>query len=182
MLVIFGGLPGVGKTTIARALAVRLKAVYLRIDTIEQAIRSSDVLAADADMGPTGYIVAYHLAADNLRMGRSVVADSVNSMALTRDAYKAVAEREAVNFLEVEVICSDKTEHRKRIETRESDIAGLALPTWRSIVAAPYESWGRPHLVLDTASLTARESLEIIIGALSSPNLRTPEFGDPGAH
>ena len=39
MLIIFGGLPGSGKSTIARALALRLGAVYLRIDTIEQAIR-----------------------------------------------------------------------------------------------------------------------------------------------
>ena len=39
MLIIFSGLPGSGKSTIARALAQQLGAVYLRIDTIEQAIR-----------------------------------------------------------------------------------------------------------------------------------------------
>ena len=38
MLIIFGGLPGVGKTSIARALAQKIGAVHLRIDTIEQAI------------------------------------------------------------------------------------------------------------------------------------------------
>jgi hypothetical protein len=54
---------------------------------------------------------------------------------VTRDAYKAVAENQNVGFLEVEVVCSDKAEHRKRIETRKSDIAGLVLPTWQSVVA-----------------------------------------------
>lgn len=34
MLIIFSGLPGSGKSTIARALAKRLGAVYLRIDTM----------------------------------------------------------------------------------------------------------------------------------------------------
>ena len=37
----FSGLPGVGKTTIARELARQIGAVHLSIDTIEQAIRSS---------------------------------------------------------------------------------------------------------------------------------------------
>jgi len=170
MFIIFGGLPGAGKTTIARALAERLKAVHLRIDTIEWAIHSANVLDAEADMGPTGYIVAYHLAADNLRMGRTVVADSVNPIPATRDAYRAVAEREAVRFLEIEVVCSDETEHRKRIETRKSDIAGLTPPTWQSVVARRYERWDRPHLVLDTALLTVEESIDEIMDALALLN------------
>ena len=40
MLIAFSGLPGTGKTSIARELAKRLHATYLRIDTIEQAIVS----------------------------------------------------------------------------------------------------------------------------------------------
>lgn len=39
MLIIFGGLSGVGKTTIAKSLAKHLKAVYLRIDTVEQVLK-----------------------------------------------------------------------------------------------------------------------------------------------
>lgn len=37
MLIVIGGLPGTGKTTLARLLASRIGAVHLRIDTIEQA-------------------------------------------------------------------------------------------------------------------------------------------------
>ena len=55
-LVVFGGLPGTGKTTIAKDVARRTGAVYLRIDTIEQAVRSANVLAGD--IGPAGYVVA----------------------------------------------------------------------------------------------------------------------------
>ncbi len=34
MLIVFSGLPGTGKTTIARELACRIGAIYLRIDVI----------------------------------------------------------------------------------------------------------------------------------------------------
>ncbi len=45
MLIIFGGLPGVGKTAIAAELARVIDALYLRIDSIEQAIRASGVVS-----------------------------------------------------------------------------------------------------------------------------------------
>jgi hypothetical protein len=78
MLIAFGGLPGTGKTTVAQKLARELAAVYLRIDTLEQAFNTS--VSGQADIGPAGYLAAYAIAGENLRLGSSVVADSVNSL------------------------------------------------------------------------------------------------------
>ena len=80
MLLILGGLPGVGKTAIATALAREMDAVHLRIDSIEQALRNSGVTIS----GPEGYVVAYAIARDNLNLGRTVIADSVNPVEITR--------------------------------------------------------------------------------------------------
>jgi predicted kinase len=70
MLIIFGGLPATGKTTIAKDLARQLGATYLRIDTIEQAIRDSTTVSQP--INEEGYCVAYAVAEDNLRLGRTV--------------------------------------------------------------------------------------------------------------
>jgi len=101
MLIILGGLPGTGKTTIARELARQLRAVHVRIDSIEEAILDSGVLSSSID--DAGYRVGNAVAADNLRIGRTVIADSVNPIPLSRDAWVEVANRAQVSAVEIEV-------------------------------------------------------------------------------
>jgi predicted kinase len=86
MLIIFAGLPGAGKSSVARELAGKLDAVWLRIDSIEQAIRESGVLPGSID--DVGYRAAFAVAGDNLGLGRIVVTDSVNDWMVTRDAWR----------------------------------------------------------------------------------------------
>ncbi len=163
MLYIIGGLPGTGKSTLAQRLARMQQAMHLRIDTIEQSLREAGCLIK----GPEGYVVAYRMAADNLRLGLQVVADSVNPLQVTRVAWREVAMQTGVPFLEIEVICSNEVEHRARIETRATDIAGLQLPTWAEVVGREYEPWDAAHLVIDTAGQTVEQSVAALHHALT---------------
>ena len=115
------------------------------------------------DLGPAGYIAGYAVSADNIRLGLSVVADSVNPLRITRDAWRDIAVQAGVDYLEVEIICSDKEQHRKRVEGRSSDIPGLVLPDWQCVVNRHYEPWNRDHLVLDTARLQPAEAVNEIV-------------------
>jgi predicted kinase len=166
VLIVFSGLPGSGKTTLAYALAARRAAIYLRIDTIEQAIRNAEVLAAD--IGSAGYAVALAIAESNLALGRTVVADCVNPVDESRAAWRAAADRTKSTLFNIEVLCSDPIEHRRRVETRISDIIGLASPTWQSVQQHEYEPWETEHFLVDTALLSQNQALELIERQLSA--------------
>jgi predicted kinase len=153
-----------GKTTIARDLARQLGATYLRIDTIEQAIRDSTTVRQP--ISDEGYRVAYAVAEENLRLGRTVISDSVNPIQLSRDAWIGVAHRAHARAAEVEVLCTDLQLHRQRVETRPADIGGLRLPTWEKVISREYEPWERKHIVIDTAGRSVAESVQELRDAL----------------
>jgi predicted kinase len=163
VLLILSGLPGVGKTTLARTLAEVGGAVHVRIDSIEQALRNQGVTVEGE-----GYAVAYAVAEDNLRTGRTVIADCVNPWPLTRREWHAVAERCGVPALDIEVVCSDTNEHRRRVESRTPDIPGHQPVTWADVMARDYRAWDEERLVVDTARLDVNECVRVIQSAIAT--------------
>lgn len=163
-LIVLSGLPGAGKSTIARALAEAIGAVWLRIDTIEVAIHASGVVPGSLD--DAGYRAAYAVAADNLRLGRDVIGDSVNPWSLTRDAWRDAGLGAGARVVEVEVICSDPAEHRRRVETRAIDVPGLVAPTWAEVTGRDYRPWDRERIVIDTAGRDIADGVAQVLAAL----------------
>lgn len=160
MLIIFSGLPGTGKSTLSRRLSHHLGATYLRIDSIEQAILRSSL--AVNEIIEAGYYAAYALAEDNLRIGQTVVADSVNPIPLTREDWQKVATRSNQPYINIEIICTDKATHRARVEGRVADISGHKLPSWQAVETRDYVPW-TADIVLDTAGATPDESFNSLL-------------------
>ena len=156
VLLIFSGLPGTGKTTLSRLLAKRLGAMYLRVDTVEHELSRY----VTGFMEDKGYRILYKLAADNLLLGRSVVADSCNPIDITRSAWEKVANDCNVTYVNIEIICSNKEEHRRRIETRISDIDGFTGPTWNEVLEREYQSWSNDIIQIDTALKSQEDCIE----------------------
>jgi predicted kinase len=163
MLIIFGGLPGTGKTTIAKQLAKTVGAVYLRVDTIEQTLKRSNAAISKDWCGPVGYFVCYELAKENLALGLTVIADTVNPIEITRNDWRRVAQVVGVKAYEIEVVCLDKAEHRRRVEARTTDIENHQLPTWQEVLDRDYQPWNNVDLQLDTSDLSIEESIQKVI-------------------
>ena len=166
MLVVLGGLPGVGKSAIAQLVAKKIGAMWLRIDIIEQAMR--EALALPEDIADGGYAVAYKLAEANLLLGLTVIADGVNPIALTRNSWREVAARADAILLEVEIVCSDSCEHRRRVEGRPLEISGLRLPNWEEVLARQYEPWSTADMAIDSSTLGPGEAATAIISAMKA--------------
>jgi predicted kinase len=139
VLVVFVGRPGTGKTTLARLASAELAAAHVRIDVIEAAILRSGI--GPPPLGPVGYAVAHEVAAACLQVGTPVVADAVNAVPAARAGWAARAASAGAPLRVIEVVVTDPDEHRRRVETRKSDVDGLVVPTWAQVIALEYEPW-----------------------------------------
>lgn len=162
ILYILSGLPGSGKTTLARLLAARVGAAHVRIDTIEQALRD----LCSVEVQGEGYRLAYRVASDILKVGVSAVADSCNPEEFTRREWEQVADDAGVRYVNIEVVCSDAREHRRRVETRESTVPGLRLPTWEEVVNREYHRWTKERIVVDTSGKSETQSSDELMSRL----------------
>lgn len=160
MLIVFAGLSGTGKTTLSKVLAEKLNAVYLRIDTIEQAILNSSLKTKSVE--ESGYFIAHDVAQDNLKMGKVVVVDCVNPIEEARNSWVSLAQKLEKNIFQIEIVCSNEKEHRRRIEERIADISNHKLPAWSDVIEAKYDKWSSDRLVIDTAERKIKDCVEDI--------------------
>ena len=167
-LVLVVGLPGTGKTTLAKGLAEQLGAAYIRIDAIETAIQTA---RQNRELvGAEGYFVAHFLAGSNLELGRSVVIDAVCPVPESRLGWADTAARGGGELVILETSLTDAIEHRRRVESREPDMPGQQVPDWSWVQSRAWTAWDEerdgPRTLIDT---TARSgALNAALRAIAS--------------
>jgi predicted kinase len=152
VLVVVGGLPGVGKTTLARALAGRLGAAHVRVDAFEVALLRQGLVPMPADVGGHGYGLALAAADSCLTAGTDVVVDAVFPLARSRRPFRELAARHGTPVHWLRLICTDPAEHRRRVEERLAELPGHELPDWAAVRGRDVDQWHERHTVIDTAA------------------------------
>ena len=175
VLVLMSGLPGVGKSTLAEALARRLGACVVSVDPIEDAVLRAGI-PQSFETGVAGYLVGATVAAAQLRLGLTVIADAANYLEAGRDIWREAAARAGFGTRAIEVVCSDEALHRSRLVNRERGLAVYPEPTWDDVVRrrAESEPWAEPHLVVDSVR-PIEVNVEVCVEHLSSwPDVSAP--------
>jgi predicted kinase len=148
-LIAMSGLPGSGKSRLARALARDLQTCLLELDRIEGPLLErvdGDVLGWAVYEGLTA------LADQQLDTGLSVILDAVSWTNSLRATWADLAARYGASFRPVEVVCSDPALHRQRVEGRHRGERGK--PPWSRVERARnefWEAWRGAVYVVDTA-------------------------------
>ena len=150
-LIIVGGLPGTGKSSIAEAIAAKLRVPVFAKDWLEAPILRAGTVER-ARLGSIGYDLLTMLARRQLILGQSAILDSVASTASIRTCWRELAEELGAARSVIECICSDEQVHRERLSGRERGIPGWPELDWSEVerVRGYYEPWREERLIVDS--------------------------------
>lgn len=155
-LIVFSGLPGTGKSTLAEAFAKQSGIPVFARDWLEAVLLQNGLqpTANDKSLGYVGYELLTVLAERQLMLGQSVILDSVAATLSIRKIWRELSEKYHANWIVIECTCSDESLHRSRLAARKRNIPGWHELEWSDIekVKQYYQPWDEDRLVLDMAN------------------------------
>lgn len=151
-LILFAGMPGSGKTTLARMLARELNIPVFAKDRIQRVLRDHNL--ADASSGD-GYYIILDMADEQLSLGLSVILDATFPLDHFRTVASEIAARYSANFAAIYCTCSDDTVWRERMTHRVQYVPGWKPVGWDDVVRMRdyYQPWNDNALVVDSLYL-----------------------------
>ena len=163
-LIVFTGLPGTGKSSLAEAVGRELGIPVFAKDWLEATLRRSGI-EPTKELGYAGYELLTTLAQRQLQLGQSAILDSVASFERIRTRWRELAAQYQAQWRVIECVCSAETAHRARLAARQRDIPGWYELTWEEVerVKTYYAAWQDERLTLDAVNPLA----ENIAAALS---------------
>jgi len=160
-VILICGLPGSGKSTLAEELAKSLSLPLFSKDVLEASIIESGVLLTE-QLNGVGYTLLKNLVNEHLKRQSSVIVDFIADKNRVNELWPDLLTK---NLIVIECVCSDKAEHKRRIGSRERNIAGWYELSWQEVeeISTRYSPLVSNRLVLDTV----QSSSSLLANALS---------------
>ena len=160
---IFSGLPGVGKTTLAKLLTKSIQnTTYYRVDTVEYYLKK----AYSQGLTKQGYELTYYLAKENLELGNNVIIDCCNPINESRELLNKLSEINLTKVINIEVVCTNQQAHKEQIEARYNR-NNDKYPSWQNVLEKDYQEWNQEIITIDTANKNEEYSLKELITILN---------------
>ena len=151
--IVFTGLPGAGKSSIAEAVAREMGIPVFAKDWLEATLIRCQLepIENGPPLGSAGYQLLTMLAERQLQLGQSVILDSVASTLSIRAEWRGLAQTFQAEWRVIECICSDEALQRERMKVRQRHILGWHELDWPEVerVKAYYAPWDEERLILD---------------------------------
>jgi predicted kinase len=156
MLVLTTGLPGTGKSRVARFVGKELHAPVIDKDVIKSALLER----GEEDWNRSGslsYTIIRELAHELLKQGFDVVVDSPGHYARFQAAMVGIAEEEGSEIRVIQTVCSDDEERRRRFAKRKrGDRMEAQLDDLEEVLdeveREDFRAEGLPALTIDTCT------------------------------
>jgi predicted kinase len=163
-VIVFTGLPGTGKSTLAESLATEIGAPAFAGDWLLGALVPHGVLRglSRPALLATYYDLLGTLVRRQVMLGQSAIVDWVVDDDIAERWEKTAAEYDGQLRL-IERVCTDEGEHRRRLEGRRRGIPGWHEVGWDHVerLRAEYPGVTREHLTVD-AMHPLDENLEVV--------------------
>lgn len=174
-LVIFSGLPGVGKSTLATRLARELRRPLLCIDDVIGEVPEN----VGVEFWDSKVAILLNLVETQLKLGLDVIADSV-FMNMDRYHAQASARKYDARFLPIYVFVSDENAWKERVTTRYNELNIPEAVTWENIQhqRQRFRAW-EPDTALFIDSLNPFEqNYAKVLGFVTNWNSNPKPLGD----